>query len=522
MNLLDLLLAIVIKGSLVLLCAVVVTGLFRRQSAAMRHIVWVLAFAGMLALPLTIPFAPKVELPVAFWQATKLQHTGSAQVSGANKVTAAYAPGAKTGSNTDASDSAQEGIVEPMSWLGLSMLILWAAGFLYVIGRSLVGLYSLQKLRITRTRKMSAEELSADVCELEDNVGLRRSWELRQNAGDEPASALTWGIRQPVVLVPSGVHGWSRQRQEAVLLHELAHVRRLDFLSQSLAEVACALYWFNPLVWLGARALRAEAESAADDVVLRSGLRPSVYAEELLRIAAEIGHRRRLVTHPGIPVMNAKKIEARLESVLSPVTRRGLTLVQTLAAVSLSIIAVPAIAGLQATTPQTDDAKRAERTEAMIRMKAIGLGSLMYAQDYDEYLPYAQKTESASSIIHPYVKNQESFKSPTAGAKFLYNVNVGGVPFVSFDLPAEIPMWMESLPTGSSLSPAYCFIDGHVKLLRDDSLADAKKMAARHFERPKWSKPLPADYIIKWPTLGGSAPAVAVPTAPAPAKRAGN
>lgn len=215
--------------------------------------------------------------------------------------------------------------------------------------------------------------------------------------------------------------------------------------------------------------------------------------------------------------MNAKKIEARLESVLSPVTRRGLTLVQTLAAVSLAIVAVPAIAGLQATAPQSEDAKRQERTEAMVRMKAVGLGSLMYAQDYDEYLPYAQKTETASSVLYPYMKDQESFKSPTPGAKFLYNVNVGGVPFINFDRPAEIPMWWESLPAGSSLNPVYCFIDGHVKALHDSSLSDAKKLAARHFERPKSSKPLPANYVIHW-----NASVVGMPGSATPAKRSGN
>ena len=78
MNLFDLLLAIVFKSSLILVCAIAMTRLFRKQSAALRHIVWVLAFAGTLALPLTIPFAPRVELPVAFWQSSELRHIDAA------------------------------------------------------------------------------------------------------------------------------------------------------------------------------------------------------------------------------------------------------------------------------------------------------------------------------------------------------------------------------------------------------------------------------------------------------------
>jgi carboxyl-terminal processing protease len=69
-----------------------------------------------------------------------------------------------------------------------------------------------------------------------------------------------------------------------VLLHELAHVRRGDFVTGLLGRLACALYWFNPLAWLAAWRIRVEQERACDDLVLGRGLDPAAYARHLLEV----------------------------------------------------------------------------------------------------------------------------------------------------------------------------------------------------------------------------------------------
>jgi hypothetical protein len=92
------------------------------------------------------------------------------------------------------------------------------------------------------------------------------------------------------VLVPVDADGWPEERRRAVLLHELAHVARHDCLTQTLAAIACALYWPLPGIWWAAARLRVERELACDDRALGApGMRPHDYAAQLLAIAR--GHR---------------------------------------------------------------------------------------------------------------------------------------------------------------------------------------------------------------------------------------
>ena len=98
-------------------------------------------------------------------------------------------------------------------------------------------------------------------------------------------SPIVAGLTRTIVLLPATALHWDAERRRNVLLHELAHVRRGDLRVQALAQVACTAYWFNPLAWVAASHLRSERERACDDEVLRSGARPSSYAQHLLEIA---------------------------------------------------------------------------------------------------------------------------------------------------------------------------------------------------------------------------------------------
>ena len=94
-----------------------------------------------------------------------------------------------------------------------------------------------------------------------------------------------FGIARPVLVWPKGISEHLDDAQlEAVLAHEVWHVRRRDNLAAAMHMVVEALFWFHPLVWwLGTR-LMEERERACDEEVLELGSERHVYAESILKV----------------------------------------------------------------------------------------------------------------------------------------------------------------------------------------------------------------------------------------------
>ena len=113
----------------------------------------------------------------------------------------------------------------------------------------------------------------------------------------------------------------AKSAQMFTLAHELAHVKRRDCFTQAMAHLACAAYWFNPLVWIAARRLRAERESACDDLVLAAGTRGSDYAEHLLDIARSL-RSGAWPTWSAVTMAHRSQLEGRLMAILNPALPR--------------------------------------------------------------------------------------------------------------------------------------------------------------------------------------------------------
>ena len=125
---------------------------------------------------------------------------------------------------------------------------------------------------------------------------------------------MTFGIRRPSILIPAIAETWTGDRRRAVILHELAHIARRDCLTQTLAFVACALYWFHPAVWWVARRLRIERELACDDRVIAAGTQPREYAGHLLEIAYAFGDHR--VSAMAVSMARPQQLESRMLAAL--------------------------------------------------------------------------------------------------------------------------------------------------------------------------------------------------------------
>ena len=138
---------------------------------------------------------------------------------------------------------------------------------------------------------------------------------------------------------------------EAVLLHELAHVARFDLWTSFAAHVACAAYWFNPLVWMAARRMRIEGERACDDAVLRCGARASDYADQLLEVVRDTQNR----WAPTVAVGHGTEVGVRMTALWRfsrlKVNRRRLTLrVAAPVALGVVVLALP-IAAMRSASP---------------------------------------------------------------------------------------------------------------------------------------------------------------------------
>src|SRR5688572_20042003 len=269
-------LAILVKATAVLAVAVLAYLLaVRRASAAARHLLWTLAIVGLLVLPLVAAVVPG-------WARLEVPAPAVAAVAESVPPVARFAvdlmPSAVTSEAGSISAAQSAG---RNRWLGVAAL-------LYVIGVAVLLLrLAAQRWFVARLTRRATTVTDAGWASLVEDgasrLGVRRFVSVRRSL--EHAMPMAVGVRRPSILVPAEADEWSDDRRQAVVFHELAHVARHDCLIQTLAAIACAIYWVHPGVWWVARRLRVERELACDDRVLSAGAHANDYAGHLLEIA---------------------------------------------------------------------------------------------------------------------------------------------------------------------------------------------------------------------------------------------
>lgn len=98
-------------------------------------------------------------------------------------------------------------------------------------------------------------------------------------------SPVITGLFHPVLLLPTGAMSWSSETLKMVMLHELGHVQRRDLWTNLAGQIACALHWFNPFVWILRKRLTNECEYACDAHVISCGAHPANYINALCDVA---------------------------------------------------------------------------------------------------------------------------------------------------------------------------------------------------------------------------------------------
>ena len=358
------------KSALILAAAALINRAWLRASAAQRHLVWCAALATVLLLPLTRLHAPRWTVPLQS-VTVQLSRQPRTDLPPIESVT------------TPAADLRPVPTAPRWRWPDWkdAIIIVWSVGAGLLLAARLLGSVRLVWLRKTthlltdaRTQRMAAEIFT--------ELGIRRTVELRLSpAGGVP---LTWGSLRPVLTLPAEALAWSDVRLAAALRHEAGHIARGDHFTRSIAHLACALYWPNPLVWLAARSLRTAQEQATDDLVLRGGTAPDEYAEQLVDVARTLAAQHRLARH-AVPMASPSTLERRMLAIVDarrdrrPLSLRALLGGMLVVALTLGLSTA---AQLQAEEkkPAGESAATVPRTLIMIEAKFVDISATVKAK----------------------------------------------------------------------------------------------------------------------------------------------
>jgi beta-lactamase regulating signal transducer with metallopeptidase domain len=158
----------------------------------------------------------------------------------------------------------------------------WLVGVLLLALRALGGWWQLEHLR-RRAKASIPPAVEASFQHVSKQLRLGRTVALR--ISDEVISPLAMGIWHAAVILPaSAILQLEPAQLEAVLAHELAHIRRLDFLCNLLQTTVECLLFFHPAVWWISHRTRDLREICCDEVAARSCEDPVIYAEALLQL----------------------------------------------------------------------------------------------------------------------------------------------------------------------------------------------------------------------------------------------
>jgi TonB family protein len=248
---------LITKVTLLFFTALISLIAVKRSTAAMRHLVCVCALAGSLILPVTALLPARViaiRLPVIYTVA------------------------------------ASQAVTRAESWSPSGVILgLWAFGSIVLILRLVVGHWRISRL-------------------------VRAATPIEPNALylAEVGVPIVCGLLRPVVLMPHASSEWPAWQFDAAVRHELTHVRRRDLQANFIANLACAAWWFHPLVWMLSSQLRESQETACDDAVLFSGLEPATYAQALLAVAQTSTP----TLLPGCPMTTKANLKTRITRLL--------------------------------------------------------------------------------------------------------------------------------------------------------------------------------------------------------------
>jgi beta-lactamase regulating signal transducer with metallopeptidase domain len=166
------------------------------------------------------------------------------------------------------------------------LVIVWFAGVLMLSVRFMGGVWAINRLRGSASKNIS-DDWKQRLAGLSDSLGIRRIVQMAESA--RVTVPMTAGWLKPIILLPIGMlSNMPPAHVEMILLHELSHIRRHDYLMNVIQGLVEIMFFFHPAIWWLSDGVRTEREHCCDDRVLSLKGDPLAYAKALHAAAAAV------------------------------------------------------------------------------------------------------------------------------------------------------------------------------------------------------------------------------------------
>lgn len=302
------------KSALIAGLTLALLRLVRQRSAGERSLVAHIGLLALLALPVASLALPQWQPLPASWAAEAPPAVAADAIAGKAALPAREPP-------VDAVPSATTEVAGSVPAMFPAVadiaVLLYTLPLALLFGVMLLAVVRLFAMRGRAEVLVEGSWLSA-LAEAQRRMGFKHGTALL--VSDELRSPISWGVLRPtIVLSPKAVEAVGEA--EAIIAHELAHVARLDWAKLLASRVACALFWFNPLVWMLARESHQLREEAADDAVLMADIDGPDYATLLVGAARHDNQAVLLAAHGVAP--GKSSLKRRITRVLDGSLKRG-------------------------------------------------------------------------------------------------------------------------------------------------------------------------------------------------------
>lgn len=237
----------VTMSALALLYMSVMPLLTKRYSVKSRYYTWLVIVVGLI-----VPFRPQFKNAIV-----KVDMTGGTAVpalpSGNGMSVIPYAENVRSSFFSD------------ISWWQAAAAV-WLAGVILFLAYHVIKHYRFMKLAARWSEKITDEQTLTLVQNLKKQMGISR--EIDVQLCDSIGSPMMIGFAKPRILLPKA--DFAEDELYFILKHELVHYKRKDLWFKCLVLIATAIHWFNPIVYLIAKAIDMECELSCDAEVVRS------------------------------------------------------------------------------------------------------------------------------------------------------------------------------------------------------------------------------------------------------------